>query len=72
MTRPIPIFKFVFAAYYATSETAEGEVPRFVEMSKRGARAIFSRLALVVDNKGDPKPPMGAPRGARARECKID
>lgn len=72
MTRPIPLFRFVFAAYYATQDTADYEAPSVAHMSLRARRAVMSHLVLVVDNGVAAKPTTRATRVGRALECKID
>lgn len=50
MTRPIPIFRFVFAAYYTTSNKWEHDDEGAFEKAARDPKSEFPALALVVNN----------------------
>jgi hypothetical protein len=71
MTRPIPIFKLVFAAYYATSHKGDFEEECGLGDPIRHARSKFPSLALVVDNC-DPTPRKSLGLCKKAREFKIE
>jgi hypothetical protein len=52
MTRPLPIFRLVFAAYYATSDEWAFDDEGVFRHVRRRSRSEFP--VLVVDNDADP------------------
>ena len=71
MTRPIPLFRFVFAAYYATGGQREHEGGADRWISDKNSKPKLPALALVVDNGPDwPKKPLWP--FERGWELKID
>lgn len=50
MTPPIPIFRFVFAAYYATSHDPQADDDDILIVADSNSKAPYPALVLVVDN----------------------
>jgi hypothetical protein len=71
MTGPIPIFRFVFAAYYATSYQWDHEYAGVSEKTDR-LKSEFPAVALVVNNDSDATPQKSPWLCERAWEYKIE
>ena len=71
MTRPIPLFRFIFAAYYATCGHREHESGAHRLVADKNSKPKLPALALVVDNGADwPRKPLWPCE--RGWELKID
>ena len=72
MIRPIPIFRFVFAAYFAKCGYWEHDGWKRLGNADRVSKPKFPNLALVVDNGADAGPQKPLWPCERGWELKMD